>query len=57
MSIKVATDRKKSIADGERGLSARDKFRVSYQSKLSSFFLSLIKLLEDKTWNDDGGGV
>ena len=57
LSIKVATDRKESIADGERGSSAREKFRASFQSKLSSFFLSLVKLLEDNTSNDDGGGV
>ena len=49
LNTKVATDRKKSIGDGDRGLSAREKFRASHQSKLFSFLLSLVKLLEDKT--------
>ena len=58
MNIKVATDKKKSIADSKRGLSEREKFYGWYQSKLFSFVLSLVKLLEDKTsCNDDGGGV
>ena len=49
LSIKVETDRKKSIADGERGLTAREKFRAAHQSKLPFFLLSVVNLLEDKT--------